>query len=379
MKSVEIDPSAFVVDGGEWTAREIAHQPAVWVEALAQLAGGDVQAWLADVLSDPRVRIVFTGAGTSAYIGDSLAPAVAARWRRAVESLPTTDLVAAPRVAFAGDVPTLLVSFARSGNSPESTAAVDLADTLLANCRHLVVTCNPDGSLAAAARLRPAARLVVLPDRTNDRSFAMTSSFTTMLLVAARVFGVLGEAPALAGADAVRRGDGVARALVEQGFDRIVYLGGNALQGLAREAALKMLELTDGEVVALHESPLGFRHGPKTIVNDRTLVVMFLSNDPQVRAYDLDLLRELRNDGRARRVFAIGGRPGDARDVVDFVVDGLADASEFDTVAPFAAVAQLLALHRSASLGLAPDQPCRSGTVNRVVRGVVIHPLASEA
>jgi len=378
VKSFDIDPSAFVFEGGAWTAREIAHQPAVWDEALASPAVPGIQAWVAQVLADPQVRVVFTGAGTSAYIGDSLAPAVSRQWTRTAESVPTTDLVAAPRAAFAAQGPTLLVSFARSGNSPESVAAVDLADAVLRDCRHLVITCNPEGALAAAAARRPNARVLVLPDATNDRSFAMTSSFTTMLLMAARVFGVLAHAPVRAGADAIRRGDGVARRLVEEGFSRIVYLGANSLHGLAREAALKMLELTDGEVVAMHESPLGFRHGPKTIVNASTLVVMFISSDPLVRAYDLDLLRELRNDGRARRVFAIGGQPGDLEAGADLVVDGLADEPEFASVAPFAAIAQLLALHRSAALGLTPDQPCRSGTVNRVVRGVVIHPLASE-
>ena len=91
MKSLEIDPSAFLADGGEWTAREIAQQPAVWEEALAQLAGGDVAAWIADAMADPRMRVVFTGAGTSAYIGDSLAPVVSRRWGRTVEAVPTTD------------------------------------------------------------------------------------------------------------------------------------------------------------------------------------------------------------------------------------------------------------------------------------------------
>ena len=218
----------------------------------------------------------------------------------------------------------------------------------------------------------------MLPDRTNDRAFAMTSSFTTMLLVAARLFDVIAEAPAAAGVDAIRRGAAVARTLVDEGFDRIVYLGGNGLRGLAREASLKMLELTDGQVVATHETPLGFRHGPKTIVNDATLVVMFISNDPLVRAYDLDLLRELRADGRARRVFAIGGQARDAEAGVDLVIANLETADEFGTIAPFVVIAQLLALRRSASLALTPDQPCRSGTVNRVVRGVVIHPLAVE-
>ena len=374
-----IDDALLEARDGAWTAREIAQQPRVWGEVIAGAADAGLAAFVARQLATPQLRILLTGAGTSAFIGESLAPAIARHTRARVDAVPTTDLVAGPARYFQREAPTLMVHFARSGNSPESTAAVDLADAVLTDCRHLVITCNPDGALAAAARVRPAARLVVLPDRTNDRSFAMTSSFTTMLLVAARVFGVVGEAPVAAGVDAVRRGDGVAHALVAQGFDRIVYLGSNTLQGLAREAALKMLELTDGEVIALHESPLGFRHGPKTIVNERTLVVMFLSNDPAVRAYDLDLLRELRKDGRARRVYAIAGQAGDAQDGIDFVVDHLAGASELQTVAPFAAVAQLLALHRSASLGLTPDQPSRSGTVNRVVRGVVIHPLASEA
>lgn len=378
MKIQDIDPSAFLVDGGQWTAREIAHQPAVWAEAMAQADASDLAAWIAQALADPRTRVVFTGAGTSAYIGDSLVPGVSRRWGRGVESVPTTDLVAAPRSVFPADVPTLLVSFARSGNSPESVAAVDIADAVLPQCRHLVITCNADGALAAAAAARPGARLLVLPDRTNDRAFAMTSSFTTMLLVAARLFGVLARAPSEAGEAALRHGAAVARELVDAGFDRIVYLGGNALHGLAREAALKMLELTDGQVIAMHETPLGFRHGPKTIVNAETLVVMFISNDPLVRAYDLDLLRELRADGRAKRVFAIGARPGDGDAALDLVVEGLADADEFATIAPFVVIAQLLALRRSASLQLTPDQPNRSGTVNRVVRGVVIHPMATE-
>jgi tagatose-6-phosphate ketose/aldose isomerase len=376
MNPYDIDPSPFLVDGGQWTAREVAHQPAVWLEAMELAAGSGIASWIADALADPLTRVVFTGAGTSAYIGDSLVPVVSRRWSRTVEAVPTTDLVAAPRFAFPADVPTLLVSFARSGNSPESVAAVDLADAVLPRCRHLVITCNPDGALAAAAAARPQSRLLVLPDATNDRAFAMTSSFTTMLLVAARLFDVIAGAPAEAGRDAILRGAGVARALVDEGFDRIVYLGGNGLHGLAREAALKMLELTDGQVIATHETPLGFRHGPKTIVNDATLVVMFISNDPLVRAYDLDLLRELRADGQARRVFAIGGKAGDAGTGVDLVIAGLDSADEFGTIAPFVVIAQLLALRRSASLALTPDQPSRSGTVNRVVRGVVIHPLA---
>ena len=44
MKIQDIDPSAFLVDGGQWTAQEIAHQPAVWAEAMALADGDDIAA-----------------------------------------------------------------------------------------------------------------------------------------------------------------------------------------------------------------------------------------------------------------------------------------------------------------------------------------------
>jgi tagatose-6-phosphate ketose/aldose isomerase len=155
----------------------------------------------------------------------------------------------------------------------------------------------------------------------------------------------------------------------------VIYLGSNAFKGLAREGALKLLELTDGAVVGSFDTPLGFRHGPKTIVDARTLVVLFVSNDSHARLYDLDLLRELRADGRAGRVLAIAARAGGlAPD--DLVVAGMADAADLECALPFAAFFQLFALLQSMASGLTPDNPSVSGTVTRVVHGVTIHPCA---
>jgi tagatose-6-phosphate ketose/aldose isomerase len=155
-----------------------------------------------------------------------------------------------------------------------------------------------------------------------------------------------------------------------------VYLGANELKGLAREAALKMLELTDGKVVAMADTPLGFRHGPKTIVNGRTLVIVLLSNDIYSRQYDRDLLAELRADGIAGRVLALvarhGGSTGHPDDVL---VPGLAEASDLGLCLPFALFAQSLALLQSLALGIRPDTPNAAGAVSRVVRGVSIYPL----
>ncbi|WP_296944048.1 SIS domain-containing protein [uncultured Massilia sp.] len=370
--------------GAGLTAREIAQQPAVWpqIDALVADRRGALDAFLAPLLARRDLRIVLAGAGTSAFIGECLAPALLGRGLRA-EAVPTTDLVSGPARFLQRGVPTLLVSFARSGSSPESVAAVALADRLLDEVHHLVITCNADGELYRMAQGRAGALALLLPDATHDRGFAMTTSFTSMLLAAALAFGVL-EHGAVAAPAAAARATQVAalpllNELVGRRFQRVVYLGSNELRGLAREAALKLLELTDGQVVALFDSPLGFRHGPKTVVDADTLVVVLLSNDAHARRYDLDLLAELRRDGSAGRVLALSGQADARLDADDLVFDGMDGAGELALALAGIAFCQSFALLASLALGLRPDTPSRSGTVNRVVRGVTIHPFEGDA
>jgi len=139
-----------------------------------------------------------------------------------------------------------------------------------------------------------------------------------------------------------------------------------------------MLELTDGRVVSLADSPLGFRHGPKTILNGSTLVVAFLSNDAHAHRYERDLLAELRRDAIAGRVIAVAGRE-DGGGHADTLVLGedTAALTDLELCLPYAVFAQTLALLRSLSLGLTPDNPNAAGAVNRVVQGVSIYPYGS--
>jgi tagatose-6-phosphate ketose/aldose isomerase len=379
-----LTPEELEHKGEHWTAREIAQQPRLWRE-IERLVAAEVEAHLGQFLEPllrlPNLRIVLTGAGTSAFIGECLAPALARSRAGWISAVSTTDLVAGPAAHLARDVPTLLVSFARSGNSPESVAAVELAQQCVPGCHHLIITCNREGALYRLGTGLRNARVLLLPQEADDRGFAMTSSFSGMLLAAAVVFRLPLAATAVPEAGQVTLdllGSWLPRlqSLVAQGFERIVYLGTNELKGLAREAALKMLELTDGRVVSIAETPLGFRHGPKTIVNRRTLVVVLLSNDHHVRQYDRDLLAELRADGIAGKVVALlarhGGSTGHPDDVL---IPGLAGASDLGICLPFALFAQSLALLQSLALGIRPDTPNAAGAVSRVVRGVSIYPL----
>jgi tagatose-6-phosphate ketose/aldose isomerase len=367
--------------GASWTAREIAQQPEVWmrVAELARQERPRLDALLEPLLANPSLRIVLTGAGTSAFIGDCLAPALSSQLRRRVEAIATTELLSGPNLRLQGEAPTLLVSFARSGNSPESVAAIELAEHILAGrVQHLVITCNVDGALALRARTLADSCVLLMPDEAHDRGFAMTSSFSAMLLSAALGFHSIGlDAVARLAATAgalLPESAALARRLIARKFERVVYLGSNVLRGLASEAALKLLELTDGRVVAVSDSSLGFRHGPKTIINGRTLVVVMLSNDAYARAYDCDLLQELVRDGRAGQVIALAGHAAGIGNAERLVVPGMSESSDLELALAYATVAQGFALLQSLALGLTPDRPDPAGTVNRVVQGVTIHP-----
>ena len=368
---------------GTATHREILQQPEVWREAARILRARrtELDAFLAPFLAREDLRIVLTGAGTSAFIGQIAAPSLGARLGRRVEAVATTDLVSHPGAYLPQDVPTLLVSFARSGDSPESTAATELADRLLGEVGHLILTCNPDGALNRAHAARPGSFVLLMPERSHDDGFAMTSSFTSMLLSVLLAFRGEDE-PAVQALAAAAEGlfarEEQIAALAVPVPRRVVYLGGGPLTGLARESALKQLELTAGQVVAYFDSSLGFRHGPKAVLDGHSIAVVYRSADPYSSAYDEDIVAELRSTLGPERVLTVSaGRPGDrsAASGVDWVLDGLEALDDAYLAVAYVTFAQLLALYCSAALGLTPDNPFPDGDVNRVVKGVTIHPL----
>jgi tagatose-6-phosphate ketose/aldose isomerase len=370
---------AAVRDAAAHTLREIAQQPSLWRRLSDPVPAA--RAFVTPVLAQPTARVVLTGAGTSAFAGEVLAPALRRSLGRRVDPISTTDVVADPADCFADDVPTLLVSFARSGDSPESVAATELADRLLSDVHHLVLSCNADGELARRYGAHERAHVVLMPPEANDQGFAMTSSFTSLTLSAFLALDPsaaldLGDRLADVAAAVLPTWEEGAREIAARGYHRVVYLGSGALKGLAHESALKVLELTAGHAVAMGDSPLAFRHGPKSVLDDRTLAVVYLSNDPYTRAYDLDLLQELRRSRGAEHVLAVTADHGDdvSRDS-EWLVPDAADLPDTALAVPAVVAAQLIAVSSSMALGLTADNPFPSGEVNRVVQGVRIHPF----
>lgn len=373
---------------GIFTATEIHQQPSTWVKTLDQIEANKdaLKAFIENVTKHEDYDIILTGAGTSEFVGNALFSYLNKLTNFKTKSYGTTDLVATPENYLSQTKPTLLISFGRSGNSPESVGAVNVADEVCGeNVYHLFVTCNKNGALSKAAETRENAFAINLTDETHDQSFAMTSSFSNMMLATYLCFNLDNLAEVRESFnDMIARGENFLnnewsflKDIAESyNFDRIVYLGANALKGIAQESALKMLELTAGKVATMYDTPLGFRHGPKSIINDTTLTVVYLSDDEYSRQYELDLIKEMSGQRKGNKILAISnGDDEEVKGLVDYFYAFNADKKHVNIELGFDYIlaAQVLALFKSLAYDITPDNPCPTGEVNRVVQGVILY------
>ena len=371
-----------------FTIHEIYQQPATWRKTCAQLAAckDELQAFLDQVVKADDFDIVLTGAGTSEFVGNSLYHALNKKYNFKVKSYASTDIVPNPEDTLSRTKPTLLVNFGRSGNSPESVGSVEAAEVVCENLFHLFVTCNCEGALSKLADSRDNCFALNLTPETHDKSFAMTSSYSNMYLATYLALNLdrLEEITAavekicVAGENFLNNQyDAVAKIVSEFDFDRIVYLGNIALKGVAQESALKMLELTAGKVATMYDSQLGFRHGPKSIINDSTLTVAYLSDDAYRRQYELDLIKEMAGQRKGNKIAVVYNKACEGiEELADYAIqiDVGCDMENIMLGLDFIMFAQTLAVMKSLSMGITPDNPCPTGEVNRVVKGVILYP-----
>ncbi|WP_270207697.1 SIS domain-containing protein [Streptococcus anginosus] len=377
--------------GAEITTREIYQQPQVWQTAFEnyKVQANEIAVFLNNI--DEKydyIKVILTGAGTSAYVGDTLLPYFRKiyderKWN--FNAIATTDIVANPLAYLHKEVTTILVSFARSGNSPESVATVDLAKDIVEELYQITITCAAEGKLAQQAHGDERNLLLLQPAPSNDAGFAMTSSFTSMMLTALLVFDKADLAAkaekvsalmtlsqeVLDSAEAIQK-------MVSLDYNRVIYLGAGPFFGLAHEAQLKILELTAGQVATMYESPVGFRHGPKSLVNEKTVVVVFGSTDSYTKLYDLDLVREVAGDEIARKVILLTDQKEDLENVEQVIFSSQQLADDVYRVFPYIVYGQLFALLTALKVNNRPDTPSPTGTVNRVVQGVIIHSFDKE-
>lgn len=371
--------------GAFYTAKEIFGQPALWAQLweTTQKQLSDIKSFLSTAYQEKDLQIILSGAGTSAFIGDVLEGVFQKKIKIPTRTVASTDLITDPELYFSKDKPTLLISFARSGDSPESATSVELANKLSKKVFHLLITCNSKSRLVDAAK-ESEHYTYLMPEAANDQSLAMTGSFTSMLL-AGILIAHINELDKIEKEIEVliKYGKRVLKLYAEDlnsiaklDFNRAVFLGSGMMRGIARESHLKLQELTDGKVICKHDTFLGLRHGPKAVIDEKTLVVYILSNNEYVNKYEIDLINDAKN-GR-KSICSLGimenqinGIELDKRIVLS---ENQTKISEELLAVASVLPAQLIGYYKSLNLGLKPDRPSDSGMIHRVVQGVKIYP-----
>ncbi len=371
--------------GALHTAKEISGQPELWSDtaALFYSASEAIENFLRNAYAEAD-NIILTGAGTSAFIGLSLHGAFFRNTKIITTPIATTDIVSHPQDYFHANQTSLIISFARSGNSPESCAVLELADKFSKKCFHFIITCDKEGALAQYQSNNPS-YIFVLPDGANDKSLAMTGSYSSMLLTGLLIAYINDKEKCKQQIDIISKAAQkifncylpLLQQIAEKNFKRAVFLGSGALYGTATEAALKLQELTDGKVICKTDSYLGLRHGPKAVINEETLVIYFFSNDEYANRYEQDLVDAM-NDGN-NAMYCLGVSESDklienTDAQISFGTDAQKLMEDFLPVCSVL-VGQLLGFYKSLQLGLMPDAPSVNGAISRVVQGVNIYPL----
>ncbi len=367
------------------TLKEIKQQPDLWLKVfqLVNEQKENLNEFLKDVILNNESEVIFTGAGSSFFIGEMVAPFFQKDTGTSSRAVETTEIVTHPDFFINKNKVTLLVSFARSGNSPESVAALNLANKISQNIKHLIITCNKDGALAKIKGNNVYS--VVLPEEANDKSLAMTSSVTSMG-IAALLIGRLDKLDKMKQElnkasvlykDFFSKFSDTLREVADTDYQRAVFLGSGPMKGVAHEAHLKLQELTDGEIISKFDSFMGFRHGPKAVVNAKTLLVYFFSNDSYSRKYEYDLVQSIYESGQPALTVAVSNVSLNGLDF-DLRID-LDDTKIDDGIWTITSLVpiQLLAYYKSEALGYNPDSPSKRGAIHRVVQGVSIYDYES--
>ncbi|MDT0678567.1 SIS domain-containing protein [Autumnicola musiva] len=365
-----------------YTKEEILGQPTLWISVYQLILNNrnKISGFLEPLFQLKDLQIVLTGAGSSAFIGEAAQGLVQKNTGFNTKAIATTDIVTHPELFFQAEIPTLLISFARSGNSPESLETVGLADKFCKNIHHLIISCNKDGKLAHYAYgNQERSYLVLLPEAANDKSLAMTGSFTSMLLSVLLISDIYNIAKREAEISQISKQakilldqSDVIKKIAKSNFDRVVFLGSGPMLGIARECHLKLQELTDGQIICKHDSFLGFRHGPRAVTNENTLLVYLFSASDFVHRYEVDLAMSIAEDIRNIKCLSIG-RPENKKLNSCLNIDLHLEENQKLNIIPTTLIGQLLGYYKSLQKGLNPDNPSISGAINRVVQGVTIY------
>jgi glutamine---fructose-6-phosphate transaminase (isomerizing) len=329
---------------------DIKSQASAWEAALAAVESQaeDLEKFFAEKPGE----LLFAACGSPYYLG----LANATLWRELlglhVTVVPSSEIMLFPETVLpTAGRPVLLIA-SRSGETTETVRAAETfaerfpGHTILIGCRSE----SRMGRLADLAIVIPEGNEVVIPQ---------TRSFSSMYLAAQYLVALLDDDAELA--DALRRvpdllpglldrWEPVVQRAAEADWDSAVFLGGGPLYGVAVEATLKLTEMSLSSAVAYHT--LEVRHGPRSVIDERTLVVGLgsLRGAP----YERQVLAELAEETPHVLAFT----PGEGWDLSELAAEIPLGGRIPDHALGllYLPLLQLLAYHRALHKGVNPDE-----------------------
>lgn len=336
------------------TWNEIQSQGNVWQSVLEETRQSRA---IAEILraGNSRREWVFVGCGTSYYLAEATAISWTLLTGQPARAVPASEVLLFPKLLEAGGKDLQAVVISRSGRTSEAVrAAAVLRQDLKVPA--FGITCAEDSELERACDL------AIVLQAADEKSTVMTRSFTSMLLtlqvLAARQAGNVGFLDALRqmAEGFAPRIPAIAKQMEDfvasNAFSDYVFLGQGPFHGIAREAALKVMEMSCSYSQFFHA--LEFRHGPKAIVGPETCLTFFLSSSATVE--EAEVLEEMKELGGVT-VAVCSHASGEIRRSSDLVIEIGQDGNELARLAPSTVPCQLLGYFSGIAKGLNPDQP----------------------
>jgi glucosamine--fructose-6-phosphate aminotransferase (isomerizing) len=337
---------------GAFALSEILSQPLCWRTCLTELRDNRTLSRIAEQLGGKR-NWLFVGCGSSFYVALSAASTLTALTGMPARAVPASEILLFPQLTLVGEdcIPVLI---SRSGRTSE---VLKVAEALRErNIATLGISCAPNQTLEKLVL-----SAIVLP-AADEQSTVMTRSFTSMLMALQALAATMGRQEDFP--ESQRALNPCAERLIDELPNRVekfvsrhafadyVCLGQGALYGIACESALKLTEMSVSYGQSFHT--LEFRHGPKSIVSEQTLI-MFLLSESGYKA-ELEVLEEIKELGGI--TFVVTNRAEErARRAADFLVELGADGPELARLPLYLPAQQLLGLYTGIKKGLDPDRP----------------------
>jgi len=337
---------------GEKTLEEILSQPAVWADTLNVFKNNasSIEAlWNKDKFD----QVIFSGCGSTYYLSQAAAVIFQKYTGVSSKALPGSELSLFSDIYLDKNKKTLLIAVSRSGETSETVRAMQLFKEGNYG-RIMAITTVPDSSVTKLADLN------LIAAAAQEVSIAQTRSFASMMLMAEALAIQLGGQDAvevLTGfPERVKHFFETYHELAEKlgrksSIERFFFLGSAYNYGIASEAMLKMKEMSLSHSEAFHI--LEFRHGPKSMVDEKSLVVGLINESTEDQ--EIPVLEEMASLKGQILTFTEKGNP--RLEAIGDVVELNSGVSEPLRALLFLPVMQLLAFHRAISRGQDPDNP----------------------